>query len=74
MINSPSFIFLFALFSTPCNGKYKIVVTKISGTGFEPVKRHSQDGCATKSVNYFLASVKDAINSIYRRKCHAQKK
>jgi len=38
----------------------RIVVKKAVGTGLQPVKGHSQDGCATKSVNCFLASVKDA--------------
>jgi len=38
----------------------RIVVKKAGDTGFQPVKGHRQDGCATKSVNYFLASVKDA--------------
>ena len=31
--------------------KYKIVVTKVDGTGFQTVKGHSWDDCAAKSVN-----------------------
>ena len=34
------FYFLFTLFLSPSNGKYKIVVTKTSGTDFQPVKGH----------------------------------
>ena len=58
MKNKAFFIFLFTLFNV--HEMVRIVVTKTGGTGFQPVKGHSQDGCVTKSVNYFLASVKGA--------------
>jgi len=40
----------------------RIVVKKTGGKGFKPVKGQSRDGCATKSMNCFLTSVKDTEN------------